>query len=111
MTKTAQVANAMRQLIVDEYWKLGQSVGDLFALQDQSEKLFGVRASWGTIRAAEQILVDEGLLSAVQPGVPTRVTAVPSRRTEAGTMADLRAIHATLGDLHTKLGKLIAAAS
>jgi hypothetical protein len=101
----------MRQLIADGYWEVGDSVGDLWSLQEQSEKLFGVRVSWGTIRAAQQDLVDEGLLSVIQPGMPTRVVAKPSRPGQSRQLAELRALHAKLGDLHAGLGQWIARAS
>ena len=44
MTKKDQVANAMRRLIAAGHWPIGQSVGDLGKLEQQSEQLFGFRA-------------------------------------------------------------------
>ena len=110
MTKQAQVANAMRQLIAEGHWKIGQSVGNLWKLEAESEKLFGVKASWGTIRAAEQDLVEEGILSVIQQGMPTRVLAVPSRRNLDSTSTELRAVYAKLGAVYAELGDLIARA-
>jgi hypothetical protein len=109
VTKTTHVANAMRQLIADGHWVIGQSVGDLGKLEASSEELFGIRASFGTIRAAEQILVDEGILSPIKAGMPTRVAAVPSHRDETPSMEDLRLVYARLGEAYAKLGVLIGA--
>jgi hypothetical protein len=111
MTKTVQVANAMRRLIADGHWTIDQSVGDLGKLEAESEQLFGVRASFGTIRAAEQILVDEGILYPIQPGVPTRVRAVPGRGDENPTLAELRVAYNRLSEAHARVGELIAALS
>ena len=107
MTKRDQVANAMRRLIAAGHWPIGQSVGDLWKLEQQSEQLFGIRVSWGTIRAAEQLLVDEGLLSPVQPGVPTRVKAVPTRSDDP-ILAPLHAVYVRLGELQAFVGEVIA---
>ena len=108
MTKKEQVARAMRRLIADGHWHIGESVGDLFKLEQESERLFGVRASFGTIRAAEQVLVDEGLLSPVQPGVPTRVIAVPASVPEQPLLAALRAVDTRLGEAQSMLRELMA---
>jgi hypothetical protein len=110
VTKTAQVANAMRRLIAEGYWAVGESVGDLGKLEASSEKLFGVKASFGTIRAAEQILVDEGILSTIKAGMPTRVVAVPSLPDPKPSMAELRFVYARLGEAYAKLGEVLRAA-
>lgn len=109
MTKTVQVANAMRQLIANGHWKVGQSVGDLGKLERESENLFGVKASFGTIRSAEQILVDEGILYPIQPGVPTRVRAVPGGGGENPALTELRVAYNRLGEAYARVGELIAA--
>lgn len=109
MTKTQQVATAMRRRIAEGHWILGQSVGDLGKLELASEELFGVKASFGTIRAAEQILVDEGILSVIKPGMPTRVIAVPAQSDEMPNIQQLRFVHARLGEAYAKLGELIGA--
>ncbi len=109
MTKTAQVAIAMRQLIADGHWKEGESVGDLGKLEANSEKLFGVKASFGTIRAAEQILVEEGILSPIKAGMPTRVIAVPFLPDNKPSMEELRFVYARLGEAYLKLGELLRA--
>jgi hypothetical protein len=108
VTKTQQVANAMRQLIAEGFWKPEESVGDLGKLEIRSEELFGVHASFGTIRAAEQLLVNEGILSPIQPGLPTRVRSVPVRRNEKVTAAELRAVYVRLGEAYAMLGELVA---
>lgn len=107
MTKREQVANALRKLIADRYWEIGDSVGDLWKLQEESERLFGVHVSWGTIRAAEETLVKEGLLSVIQPGVPTRVIATPYRPDQVSMEAELQAVHEKLGEVYAELGRLI----
>lgn len=110
MTKTEQVANAMRRRIAQGHWKVGQSVGDLGKLEANSEYLFGVTASFGTIRAAEQVLVNEGLLSTIKAGIPTRVIAVPSQSDEKPSIQELRFVYARLAEAYAKLGDLISAA-
>lgn len=109
MTKTEQVANALRRRIANGHWRIGQSVGDLGKLEAASEELFGVKASFGTIRAAEQVLVDEGILSAIKPGIPTRVIAVPVELDEKPSIQELRFVYARLGEAYAKLGELIGA--
>jgi hypothetical protein len=89
MTKKQQIVVAMRQLIADGHWDIGESVGDLWKLQEDSLQLFGVQASWGTIREAEQVLVDEGVLSDIQQGMPTRVIAIPSHDGEDTSAAPI----------------------
>jgi DNA-binding GntR family transcriptional regulator len=96
-TKRDQVADEMRRRIGDGSWPVGQSVGDLFKL----EKEFGV--SWGTVRAAEEILVSEGLLSEVRAGVPTRVIAQPARTCVDEELLRLRAVHRDLGNIIANL--------
>jgi DNA-binding FadR family transcriptional regulator len=109
-TKRERIADRMRHLISSEHWRIGQSLGDLWSLQEHSEELFGERASWGTIRAAEGVLAAEGLLSTIQGGVPTRVIAVPPRP-ELNAVAELRVLHARLGEVYSQLGDLIARAA
>lgn len=109
MTKTQQVANAMRRRIAEGHWKLGESVGDLAKLEASSDELFGVKASFGTIRAAEQILVEEGVLSVIKAGMPTRVVAIPDQSEENPNIHQLRIVHARLGEAYAKLGELIGA--
>jgi DNA-binding FadR family transcriptional regulator len=111
VTKKTEVANAMRQLIAEGHWQIGESVGDLGKLEAESETLFGIRVSWGTIRSAEEDLVNEGLLSVIQPGVPTRVIALPTQKAETPKLAELRALHAKLGEVYSELSHLLAKAS
>jgi len=81
-----QVAEIMRNLIIAGEWKQGESVGDVMKLADR----FGV--SFGTVRAAEEILVEEGWLMPIRPGIPTRVAvrSEPSVRELAAELADIR---------------------
>ena len=90
-----QVAEKMRGLIRDGEWDVGQSVGDVMKLADR----FSV--SFGTVRAAEEILVQEGLLHPIRPGIPTRVAAKP-------TPPDLREVIGMLEALREQLGTAVA---
>jgi DNA-binding GntR family transcriptional regulator len=71
-SKKAQVADDMRDRIGAD-WAVGASVGDVMKLADY----YG--CSFGTVREAEQLLVEEGLLSEIKPGHPTRVIALPDK--------------------------------
>jgi DNA-binding GntR family transcriptional regulator len=90
-----QVAEIMRNRIASGEWKVGESVGDVMKLADR----FNV--SFGTVRAAEEILVQEGLLHPIRPGIPTRVAAKPSP-------PDLREVISMLEDLREQLGTAVA---
>ena len=90
-----QVAENMRSLIASGEWQVGESVGDVMKLADR----FGV--SFGTVRAAEEILVQEGLLFTIRPGIPTRVAAKPSP-------PDLREVIGMLETLREQLGTVVA---
>jgi DNA-binding GntR family transcriptional regulator len=91
-----QVADRMRDLIASGEWQVGESVGDVMKLADR----FGV--SFGTVRAAEEILVQEGLLHPIRPGIPTRVAAKPS------TSSDLREVIGVIEVLREQLGTVVA---
>jgi DNA-binding GntR family transcriptional regulator len=90
-----QVAERMRDLIASGEWKVGESVGDVMKLAER----FGV--SFGTVRAAEEILVQEGWLTPIRPGIPTRVAATPSA-------PDLREVTAQLAAMRDQLGTVVA---
>ena len=90
-----QVAEIMRDLIASGEWKVGESVGDVMKLADRFE------VSFGTVRAAEEILVQEGLLHPIRPGIPTRVAAKPSP-------PDLREVITMLELLREQLGTAVA---
>jgi DNA-binding GntR family transcriptional regulator len=64
-TKTAQVAQDMRRRIASGDWEVGRPIPGLTDLETQ----YGV--SFGTVRAAQKILVEERLLSEPQQGIPT----------------------------------------
>lgn len=70
-TKKKQVAGDLRRRIADGEFKVGDSLGDVFKLA----AYYG--CAFGTVSEAEHLLVAEGLLSPIRPGVPTRVIAVP----------------------------------
>jgi DNA-binding GntR family transcriptional regulator len=90
-----QVAERMRNLIASGEWQVGESIGDVMKLAER----FGV--SFGTVRAAEEILVQEGLLHPIRPGIPTRVAAKPSE-------SDLREVIGMLEALREQLGTAMA---
>jgi DNA-binding GntR family transcriptional regulator len=97
-----QVAERMRELIAAGEWKVGESVGDVMKLADR----FGV--SFGTVRAAEEILVQEGLLHPIRPGIPTRVAAKPSPPDLQEVIGMLEALREQLGTAVAKLEQLAA---
>ena len=89
-----QVADRMRDLILAGEWKAGQSVGDVMKLAERFE------VSFGTVRAAEEILVQEGWLDPIRPGIPTRVAV----RSDA---PDLRDLTTQLAVLRDQLGAVV----
>jgi DNA-binding GntR family transcriptional regulator len=95
-----QVAERMRGLIASDEWKVGESVGDVMKLADR----FGV--SFGTVRAAEEILVQEGLLHPIRPGIPTRVAAKPSPSELHEVIGMLEALREQLGTAVAKLERI-----
>lgn len=101
-TKTAQVAAHMRQRIASGEWEVGQPVPGLIDL----EKEYGV--SFGTVRSAQQLLVEEGLLSKPEQGISTYVTARPAAPDTRDVAARARAAYHALGE---ELERLAAAAA
>jgi DNA-binding transcriptional regulator YhcF (GntR family) len=99
-TKTAQVADRMRQRIASGEWEVGESIPGLTDLEEQYE------VSFGTVRAAQQVLVNEGLLSAPEQGVSTRVIAKPAAPDARDTMAKVRLAYRSLGEQIERLGEL-----
>lgn len=103
-TLKAQVAEQMRDLIASGEWPPGESIGDVMKLSQR----FGV--SFGTVRAAEEILVDEGLLHPIRPGIPTRVATAPPPEGDLGeAIAALHAIREQLATVAANLERLTAA--
>jgi len=97
----AQIAERMKMLIQTGEWKPGESVGDVMKLAER----FGV--SFGTVRAGEQILVEEGWLEPIRPGIPTRVAnPLPTTTSRDKLLAELRDLHGQLGTLLTRLEQL-----
>jgi DNA-binding transcriptional regulator YhcF (GntR family) len=92
MTKTAQVAERMERTIASEEWDINQPIPGLQELADE----YGV--SFGTVRAAQQILVDKGLLARPEQGIPTRVIARPAPLDARDALAQLRATYRSLGE-------------
>ena len=95
-----QVAEMMRELIDSGQWEVGKSVGDVNKLANR----FNV--SFGTVRAAEEILVQEGLLHPIRPGIPTRVAAKPSPPDLREVIDMLQALREQLGTAVAKLERL-----
>jgi DNA-binding transcriptional regulator YhcF (GntR family) len=91
-TKTAQVADHMRGRIAAGEWDVGQPVPGLTDLEVE----YGV--SFGTVRAAQQILVEEGLLSEPEQGVSTRVIARPRTLDGRDAAAKARLAYRALGE-------------
>jgi DNA-binding transcriptional regulator YhcF (GntR family) len=91
--KYRQVADDIRRRIRDGELQVGDSLGDLGKL----EKHYG--CSWGTVQAGERLLVDEGLLSQIRAGIPTRVVAVPSQLEPSVTLVRLRKLREELDEI------------
>jgi len=99
-TKTARAADLMRRKIMAGEWEVDQSIPGLADL----EQGFGV--SFGTVRAAQQILVDEGLLSKPEQGIPTRVIARPAPIDAREAIAQARHTYRSLGEQLERLAAL-----
>ena len=95
--KYLQVAADMRRRIARGDLPLGESVRDLYVLAEY----YG--CSWGTVRAAEGVLVDEGLLSEIRPGMPTRVIGKPAETEPDPTLVKLRKFRRELDELIAEL--------
>jgi DNA-binding FadR family transcriptional regulator len=95
-TLKVQVAERMKKLIESGEWQPGDSVGDVMKLADRFE------VSFGTVRAAEEILVQEGWLDPIRPGIPTRVAQRQHNE------PDLREVTAQLAALRDQLGAAVA---
>jgi hypothetical protein len=91
-TKTAQVAEQMERTIAAGEWDINQPIPGLQELADE----YGV--SFGTVRAAQQVLVDKGLLAKPEQGIPTRVIARPGPLDARDALAQLRVIYRSLGE-------------
>jgi GntR family transcriptional regulator len=103
--KYVQVADEMRREIREGELKVGDSVGDLFKLQDKYQ------CSWGTVRAAEQILVTEGILSEIRMGMPTVVIATPGKLPLGRLIKRLRENQQNLSEIIAGLESLHSPAS
>jgi DNA-binding transcriptional regulator YhcF (GntR family) len=92
-----QVADRMRQRIRAGQWPLGHQLPGLQALAEE------YHCSWGTVRNAQQVLVEEGLLSPIRVGIPTTVVSQPSSLTIPEILARLldirRSLDETIGAL------------
>jgi hypothetical protein len=91
-TKKAEVANDMRRRIASGDWGVGQPIPGLTDLAME----YGV--SFGTIRAAQQVLVEEALLSAPEQGISTRVIARPAALGAREALDRLRGAYRSLGE-------------
>jgi DNA-binding transcriptional regulator YhcF (GntR family) len=99
-TKTAQVTDLMRRKISAGEWEVNQPIPGLTDLEQD----FGV--SFGTVRAAQQILVDEGLLSKPEQGISTRVIARPAPLDARQAIAQARQTYRALGEQLERLAGL-----
>jgi DNA-binding transcriptional regulator YhcF (GntR family) len=92
-----QVADQMRSRIRTGEWPLGYQLPGLQLLAGQYP------CSWGTIRNAQQVLVEEGLLSPIRVGMPTTVVSQPSGLSTPEVLARLldirRSLDETIGAL------------
>jgi len=88
-----KIANDMRQTVKRGQWPVGYQLPGLHALARE------YNCSWGTIRSAQQVLVEEGLLSPVRIGVPTSVVAQPSEPTISEVLSRLRDMRQTIDEL------------
>ena len=91
-SKRDQVAEHMRGRIRSGDWKVNRAVPGLDKLKKDYPD-----TSWGVIRAAEQILINEGLLHQPQQGVPTYVKARPAAIGVPETLARVQEAHRALG--------------
>jgi DNA-binding GntR family transcriptional regulator len=96
-SKKSQVAEDMRNRIGTD-WPIGASVGDVMKLADY----YG--CSFGTVREAEQLLVEEGLLSEIKAGHPTRVIALPDKTPSA--LAKLRQMRRDLDEVIAEMERV-----
>jgi len=91
--KYLQVADDYRMRIRTGDLKVGDSLGDLFKAAHYYS------CSWGTVRAAQRMLVAEGLLSPIRAGMPTRVIAIPPSDTANDLLVKLHALRRAVDDL------------
>lgn len=99
-TKTVQAADLMRRKISAGEWEVNEPIPGLTDLEQD----FGV--SFGTVRAAQQILVDEGLLSKPEQGISTRVIARPAPLDARQAIAQARQTYRSLGEQLERLAGL-----
>lgn len=100
-TKTAQVADHMRGRIAAGDWDVGQSIPGLTDLEAE----YGV--SFGTVRAAQQVLVEEGLLSEPEQGISTRVIARPGASDSRDAATKARIAYRALGEQLERLAESV----
>src|ERR1700692_2374921 len=100
-TKTAQVAEHMRGRIAAGDWDVGQSIPGLTDLEAE----YGV--SFGTVRAAQQVLVEEGLLSEPEQGISTRVIARPGASDSRDAATKARIAYRALGEQLERLAESV----
>lgn len=99
-TKMAQVADRMRRKIASGEWDVGHAVPGLTDLEQE----YGV--SFGTVRAAQQVLVNEGLLSQPEQGISTRVIARPAAPDTQDTIIQVRLAYRSLGEHLERLAEI-----
>ena len=92
VTKTAQVADHMRRRIASGDWVVGQAIPGLADLEEE------YKVSFGTVRAAQRILVGQGLLSEPEQGISTRVVGKPPALDAHEALGRIRSTYRSLGE-------------
>lgn len=93
----------MRRRIASGEWEVGQAIPGLTDLAME----YGV--SFGTVRAAQQVLVEEGLLSAPEQGISTSVIAQPAVLGAREALGRVRAAYRSLGEELEQLAATVPA--
>jgi len=82
LTKKERIAECLRELIHYKEFPVGSNLPDLEHLSGRAIELFGVSASIGTVRAGEEILIQEHTIAQTQQGLPTKILKDPGKRYE-----------------------------
>jgi DNA-binding GntR family transcriptional regulator len=104
VAKYLEIANDLRKRLSEGEWAVGDYIPSIGALMREYE-VNGLN----TVRRAEAVLVDEGLLVPL-PARGYRVVALPIGRQlqRPDAMAEIAAIRRALDDAKTRLGRLEA---
>lgn len=80
LTKKERIAECLRELILYKEYPAGSNLPDLEYLSEHAVELFGISASIGTVRAGEEILIQEKTIAQTQQGLPTKILRTPEKR-------------------------------